>query len=189
MKALSSSVLGLVFLFAAHADVAQADGLLDPFNLFGKKTKTTRKSSAFGSKNKGLSFPKLSLPKLQLPSTSKQGSRAASLDRKVRTNWISPKSVSARAEKAVENTTKSVGNVTTATYNATASALSPKKNIQRVQYLSEKLTDPFINYATPDGKNPNPSPWPSSWFKANPQPKQNDGRSNGWPRIPMNHNK
>ena len=115
--------------------------------------------------------PKWSMPKFNWFSRPKQGSPTASIDRKLRTNWARPKKIGSRTRQAMTKTKAKVSSGTAATYNATANALSPSKNIQRVQGVSDNLSQRFgtpPNTATKDyvSKQEKKKPWYSNlWSK------------------------
>lgn len=132
-------------LVALSAPAVQADGLLDPLNVFSNwrsfretyPPMVQRKPSETASQPHTSRVAKLSLPSFTWLTNPKQGSFTASLDRKFRTNWVTPKRMPTPGElgnrvgEAMANTADQVGKVTRASYEVTADALSPKENIRR----------------------------------------------------------
>jgi len=200
VKTLYLAVLAGLFLFTTQAEMARAEGLLDPLNIFSGSNKsaetyptTQRKQGDSLPNTKPAAAPSWRMPKLNPFSNPKQGSVSGSVDRKFRTNWVTKKGFAGRATEALYKTSDRVTGVTVATYNATAEVLSPAKNIRRVQGISKNISGHFAvppNTLAKDHevkKRGGRSWFLPSWFDQDEAPAPIESRGEGWPRPPMMH--
>ncbi len=200
MMSLGRLLFALVILTLV-SERANGDGLLDPLNLFSRgetsddaarksrEPRTAPRPTSFGKTAEPESSQLWSLPRFDLFARSQVRNVGSSLDRSVRQSWANTRAYGRHAGQAASQTAGQFNHFATATYQRTADALSPQKNLVRMRRFSDevrhRLTMPFVTYATPDGRPPRQA-WADRPARSS-APEEDGTRSDGWLQLPRLH--